>query len=158
MQSAILDGAVVEKDAAGRDNFLDLMRRREGASYVAFDLLWLNGRDLRSRPLTERKRALRKILPRRSKLIREAQCVPERGRKPFALVLRHDLEGTVAKRQGDACTPSAKWIKMEAAGSCSTAPEQCKDSLRKLQQVVCRSVFVVTLVTVKTASTMPTRP
>lgn len=77
VQSAIFDGEVVVKDATGRDIFLNLMRRQGEASYVAFDLLWLNGRDLRDRPLTDRKRALRRVLPRRSKLIREALCVPD---------------------------------------------------------------------------------
>ena|SRR5579859_2197274 len=46
VETAILDGEVVVKDASGRDIFLELLRRRGNASYVAFDLLWLNGRDL----------------------------------------------------------------------------------------------------------------
>jgi bifunctional non-homologous end joining protein LigD len=48
VQSAILDGEIVGKDKIGRPIFLDLMRRRGDASYTAFDLLWLNGQDLRS--------------------------------------------------------------------------------------------------------------
>ena len=113
VQSAIFDGEVVVKDATGRDIFLNLMRRQGEASYVAFDLLWLNGRDLRDRPLTDRKRALRRVLPRRSKLIREALCVPERGRKLFGLVRRHDLEGIVAKRKDGDYVPSARWLKIK---------------------------------------------
>lgn len=31
--------------------------------FCAFDLLWLNGRDLRELPLVERKRSLRKLIP-----------------------------------------------------------------------------------------------
>jgi len=113
VQTAILDGEVVVKDASGRDIFLDLVRRHGEPNYVAFDLLWLNGRDLRRRPLIERKGALRKVLPRRSRFIRESLCVSERGRKLFALVQRHDLEGIVAKRKADAYTPSAKWLKIK---------------------------------------------
>lgn len=46
-KTAILDGEIVCKDATGRPVFLDLMRRRDDASYVAFDLLWLNGEEAR---------------------------------------------------------------------------------------------------------------
>ena len=112
-ESAILDGEVVVTDSTGRPIFLYLAKRRADASYVAFDLLWLNGRDLRKRPLIERKRALRRLLPRRATLIAETLWVPERGRMLFTVVQQHDLEGIVAKRKDDAYTPSAKWIKIK---------------------------------------------
>jgi len=47
---------------------------------VAFDLLWLNGSDLRSFPLTERRRQLLAILPNRSRLVSKAISVVGRGR------------------------------------------------------------------------------
>src|SRR5689334_8299118 len=62
---------------------------------------------------SHREEALRRLLPRRSKLIEEALCVPGRGRDLFALVQRHDLEGIVAKRKDDGYTPSAKCIKVK---------------------------------------------
>jgi bifunctional non-homologous end joining protein LigD len=111
--NAILDGEVVVKDPTGRPIFIDLMKRRADASYVAFDLLWLNGRDLRRLPLIDRKRALRRLLSGRSTLIEEALWVPERGRMLFTVVQQHDLEGIVAKRKDDAYTPSARWIKIK---------------------------------------------
>ena len=37
------------------------MMGRGEASYCAFDLVWLNGRDLRHKPLVERKRLLREL-------------------------------------------------------------------------------------------------
>ena len=40
--------------------FYELMRRRGPFCFYAFDLLWLDGRDLRDRPVLERKAALRK--------------------------------------------------------------------------------------------------
>ena len=49
-------------DAEGRSNFPDLMARRE-PRYYAFDLVWLNGQGLRSKPLLERKRRLRRLVP-----------------------------------------------------------------------------------------------
>jgi bifunctional non-homologous end joining protein LigD len=56
-QRAILDGEVVVLDEKGRSNFYDLMAHRGEPRYYAFDLLWLNGIDLGSRPLLDRKQA-----------------------------------------------------------------------------------------------------
>jgi bifunctional non-homologous end joining protein LigD len=60
-QHAILDGEIVVLDEKGRSNFFDLMAHRGEPRYYAFDLLWLNGIDLRSRPLLERKRRLHRL-------------------------------------------------------------------------------------------------
>ena len=58
-QRAILDGEIVVLGEKGRSNFFDLMARRGQPLYYAFDLVWLNGRDLRAQPFLERKRRLR---------------------------------------------------------------------------------------------------
>jgi ATP dependent DNA ligase-like protein len=55
IQDAILDGELVCLDADGRSMFMELMRRRQDACYYAFDLIWLNGVDLRPLPLLDRK-------------------------------------------------------------------------------------------------------
>jgi bifunctional non-homologous end joining protein LigD len=65
---------------------------------VAFDLLWLNGADLRPLPLTERRRYLRNILPKGSAIISEALSVTGTGHKLFQLMCEHDLEGIVVSR------------------------------------------------------------
>src|SRR5688572_3802546 len=49
--SAVLDGEVVHLGSDGRPLFMDLMRRRGNQHFYAFDLVWLNGRDLRGLPL-----------------------------------------------------------------------------------------------------------
>ena len=54
VQDAILDGEIVVMGEGG-PKFYALMMNREPASYVAFDLLWLDGRDLRGCPLWRRK-------------------------------------------------------------------------------------------------------
>jgi bifunctional non-homologous end joining protein LigD len=59
---AILDGEIVYLDDHGRPQFLPLLRRRSPQHFVAFDVLWLNGRDLSGKPLIERKRVLRSLL------------------------------------------------------------------------------------------------
>lgn len=54
-REVILDGEVVAIDDEGRVRFWDLMRGRGYPAYAVFDLLWLNGRDLRGLPLTRRR-------------------------------------------------------------------------------------------------------
>ena len=106
-QSAILDGEIVVKDTTGRPIFLDLMPRRDDASCVASDLVWLDGRNLRRKPLLERKRALGRIIPRRRRpLIETGIWLYGAGSKLFELVIDHDLEGIVAKRKDGAYSAS----------------------------------------------------
>src|SRR5215472_1102884 len=63
VSEAILDGEVIVADTSGRPQFCDLLRRAQEPAYIAFDLLWLNGADLRELPLSERLRSLQSILP-----------------------------------------------------------------------------------------------
>src|SRR5258708_34674970 len=64
--SAVLDGEVVALDAEGRSNFSDLQSafqngRQADLTYFAFDLLHLNGHNLRGIPLLKRKPILTKF-------------------------------------------------------------------------------------------------
>ena len=61
---AILDGELVCLDAAGRTQFYDLMFRRGSPVYRVFDVLWIDGQDLRGRSLLERKRMLHRLVGR----------------------------------------------------------------------------------------------
>jgi bifunctional non-homologous end joining protein LigD len=111
VQDAILDGEIVVMGEHGPE-FYALMMNREPASYAAFDLLWLNGRDLRDRPLWRRKAAL-------EKLVRETHVgYVEHVADPLLIdaVIRRDLEGVVAKRRGDPYTPQTEWLKIKHAG------------------------------------------
>jgi bifunctional non-homologous end joining protein LigD len=111
---AILDGELISADASGRPIFMDLLRRRAPACFIAFDLLWLNGEDLRPLPLIERKKRLTRLLRRRSnQLIAEAMTIDGRGRALMAAVLEYDLEGIVAKRKGDPYRRGVHWWKIK---------------------------------------------
>ena len=55
-EDGILDGEIVSLDELGHPQFKDLMFRRGELFFVAFDVLWVDGTDLRRRPLEERKR------------------------------------------------------------------------------------------------------
>ena len=113
VHEAILDGEVICVDETGRPIFLDLLRRKEPC-FVAFDLLWLNGEDLRQLPLVERKKRLKRLLRRRANhLISEALTIEGRERQLMAAVEEHDLEGIVAKRKNDSYSRGVHWWKIK---------------------------------------------
>jgi ATP-dependent DNA ligase len=68
------------------------MRRRSPRQFVAFDILWLDGRDLRMLPLVERKRILRSQVPE-SGTVLYSTPIQNRGVELFAEVCANDLEG-----------------------------------------------------------------
>jgi bifunctional non-homologous end joining protein LigD len=80
---------------------------------VAFDLIWLDGTDLRASPLSERRERLQPVLPKESPTISEALYVVSRGGKLFDLMCANDLEGMVAKRLKDPYNPSVRWLKIK---------------------------------------------
>ena len=79
----------------------------------AFDLLALDGVDLRDQPLGERKKALRRVVPRRCDRLRYLDHVVGRGIDLFRAVCEQDLEGIVAKWKDGIYDPAATtWIKV----------------------------------------------
>jgi bifunctional non-homologous end joining protein LigD len=65
-RQAIIDGEVAAPDETGVTRASDMRdaihRKRHRLAYFAFDLLWIDGTDLRRKTLLERKRALRSLL------------------------------------------------------------------------------------------------
>jgi ATP-dependent DNA ligase len=89
-----------------------LLRRRSPQHFVAFDLLWLNGRDLRRSPLVERICLLRSIIPSCSSVL-FADAIERTGTDLYRVVCDADLEGIVAKRKDGLYTPEAtSWVKI----------------------------------------------
>jgi bifunctional non-homologous end joining protein LigD len=109
---AVIDGEVVALDESGMPAFYDLLKRRSRIIYFAFDLLWLNGNDLRELPLLERKKLLRSIIPRESCCIGYVRPVDGGAEKLFQLVKVNDLEGLVVKRKDGKYRPQTKWYKV----------------------------------------------
>jgi ATP-dependent DNA ligase len=101
-RTVILDGEVVAVDAEGRPCFMDLLRGTGRQVYAAFDILWLDGRDLPALPLTRRKRHLENVLrtgsreatgARRRPVEHEAlpgRAAPGPGHKDEDLIVRAD--------------------------------------------------------------------
>ncbi len=124
-REAIFDGEVVVL-REGRPSFQAVMRRELGGPgggrlqshpirYMVFDLLWLDGEDLRARPLEERLLKLKSLLePRFHWGLVESH--PGQGKRLFQAVEAEGLEGIVAKRLGSPYTPGKKsdaWIKVK---------------------------------------------
>ena len=86
-------------DETGRPVFRDLLLRRRQCVFVAFDLLFLNGKDLRVLPLIERKRALKKLLRRKRSRILYLDHVDFDGQLLFEEIVKMDLEGIVCKQR-----------------------------------------------------------
>jgi bifunctional non-homologous end joining protein LigD len=99
VQDAIIDGEIVAIDKNGVSRFIDLLTDRSRAVLYAFDLLWLDGVDLREQPLVDRKKRLEKLVRKSGLRLMYAQHVEDDGKDLFAEICRNDLEGIVAKRK-----------------------------------------------------------
>ena len=110
---AILDGELVCLDDTGRDRLNLLLRRRAEPAFYAFDLLWLNGKDLRQLPLVERKIRLRKLIAKSDcERIIYVQHIEMRGCVLYRAICKKDLEGIVAKRRDSVYSVSGHWLQV----------------------------------------------
>jgi len=100
-ESAVLDGEIVCLDRKGRPKFNDLLFRRGEPCFFAFDLLFVNGSDLRRAQLSERKHELRRLLERApaDSRLKYADHIETFGTRLFERVCALDLEGIVAKQR-----------------------------------------------------------
>jgi bifunctional non-homologous end joining protein LigD len=97
--SAILDGEIVCLDSKGQPQFKDLLFHRGEPRFFAFDLLHLDGKDLRYEQLVDRKASLRQLanLAAAHSGLHYADHVNGSGVALFERVCEMDLEGIVAK-------------------------------------------------------------
>jgi bifunctional non-homologous end joining protein LigD len=111
VRDAIFDGEIVVMGENGPD-FNALFSRRGTPSYIAFDLLWLNGKDLRELSLVKRKARLQKLVASSPIVYTEAVDSPAL----FHAAAQMDLEGIVAKKRSDPYAPGTVWVKVKHAG------------------------------------------
>jgi bifunctional non-homologous end joining protein LigD len=117
--SAVIDGEIVVLAADGTTDFAVLQNELKGKStsivLVAFDLLYLNGRDLRKVPLFQRKAELKKIIAGTDVQFSESFEVD--GHAMFAHACKVGLEGVVSKVR-DSAYPTGRsndWVKKTCA-------------------------------------------
>ena len=82
-RSAIVDGEIASLDPDSRSNFYALLFGRRAPFFCAFDLLMLDGEDVRGLPLLERKRLLLEVMPRIESRVRYPDHVHESGVRFF---------------------------------------------------------------------------
>ena len=103
-ETALLDGEVVVEIADGTTSFAELVADlKAGTSvrmiYYAFDLLHINGIDLRDATLLDRKRALARLLGRRrNRAVRLSKHIAGRGELMMKNACELGLEGIISKR------------------------------------------------------------
>jgi bifunctional non-homologous end joining protein LigD len=93
VRSVILDGEIVSLDEDGRQIFRRMLAGRGHLHYAAFDLLWLNGRDLRSQPLSRRKQRLERLIPSTTPGLSKIFSSERRGRDMLTAAQQLNLEG-----------------------------------------------------------------
>ena len=109
-ESAIIDGEIVVVDDKGKPDFQLLQNVANiypshtvanksiiRLVYYVFDLLYLNGRDLRNLALIERKKLLKSII-RTNDFLKYSDEVIDHGKELYAQAVRSGLEGIIAKK------------------------------------------------------------
>ncbi|TBB25192.1 ATP-dependent DNA ligase [Rhizobium ruizarguesonis] len=127
--TAILDGEAVVLDEHGRSDFGMLQqslggrggrKRSSNAIFLAFDLLYFDGHDLRTTELSMRRHLLEDLVPAGGQGdIRLSEEIEADGDQLLASACEHDLEGIIAKRR-DAPYRSGRlgdWVKIKCVQS-----------------------------------------
>ena len=97
-----------------RSIFNELLLRKGCPIFYAFDLLYLNDKDLRQLPLVERKEKLKAVIERSG--LPDVLCgkyVEGRGIDLFREVCERNLEGIVAKKKNGTYSTVSGWLKIK---------------------------------------------
>ncbi|MBB4008601.1 DNA ligase D [Allorhizobium taibaishanense] len=102
LETALIDGELVVEKASGASDFSALQqdlseKRSDRFVFYAFDLLYLDGHDLRNVPLIDRKARLETLLPPDSSRLRYSAHFNESGGMVLDHACRLSLEGVISK-------------------------------------------------------------
>jgi bifunctional non-homologous end joining protein LigD len=133
-RSCIIDGEAVACDDNGVASF-DLVRHHRANDSVflyAFDLIELNGADLRRDPLEVRKATLASVLAKAGPGIRFNEHIDGDGPTVFAHACKMGLEGIVSKRKDSAYRSgrSPDWLKKKNSAAPAVKREAEEDWAR----------------------------
>jgi bifunctional non-homologous end joining protein LigD len=115
---AVIDGELVALDERGISRFQLLQNALNTSAnlrYCVFDIMLLDGEDLRGLPLVERKKRLKAVLPRHPLLV-YSEHWPEHGKRVFHEAEKLGLEGIMAKRARSRYLSGARsrdWLKIK---------------------------------------------
>ncbi|MGB3625373.1 MAG: DNA ligase D, partial [Henriciella sp.] len=123
VKSAAIDGELVALDDRGHSHFASLQAAtNDGAdarlAYYAFDLLSLDGKDMRKKPLSDRKAALANILPGQDDTIFFSDHIAGKGETVIGKACGMGLEGIISKKVSAKYVSGrgASWIKAKCVG------------------------------------------
>jgi bifunctional non-homologous end joining protein LigD len=118
-EEATIDGEIVVLNDEGNPDFQFLQHYSENKSrpiqYYVFDLLKLKGHDITGLPLLERKKLLRKIIPK-NEVIKYSDHILENGTSFFNVSKEKNLEGIIAKNIKSKYYPGKRttdWLKIK---------------------------------------------
>jgi bifunctional non-homologous end joining protein LigD len=119
-ENAIIDGEIAALDESGRSSFQLLQNygsdQKPPLIYYAFDLLSLEGADLRWTPLVERRRRLAALLKKPPAGIRFSEELRGNKDELFQVARQFQLEGLIAKKSDslyETGRRSGAWIKIK---------------------------------------------
>jgi bifunctional non-homologous end joining protein LigD len=114
----VVDGEICSLDAKGRSDFQRLQEYGEKGyplTYVAFDVIYAKGHDLRKTAVEERKAMLEEVIADDATVMYSKHVVAK-GKALFAQAKRAHLEGIVGKKRGSFYQErrSREWVKIKA--------------------------------------------
>lgn len=119
-RSMVLDGEMVVTDARGKTDFQALQNylkspRGKKLSYIIFDLLALNGEDLRGKRLIERKEKLESLMKDAPQNLCFSQHVIGHGEEAYHAACQAELKGIIGKKADSiySGTRNGDWIKLK---------------------------------------------
>jgi len=119
-RTLVLDGEIVVTDELGKTDFQALQNyikngKTQNLVYIIFDLLALDGVDLRSHILIHRKEMLEKLMLDAPSNLYYSRYVKGRGKVSFDAACATDMEGIVGKRPDSiySGTRNGDWIKLK---------------------------------------------
>jgi bifunctional non-homologous end joining protein LigD len=119
-RAMVLDGEMVVTDPQGRTDFQALQNylrkpRPQHLAYIVFDLLALDGEDLRSQPLTQRKETLEALMQGTPNYLHYSRHTIGNGEASFCAACQLNLEGIIGKKADSiySGTRNGDWIKLK---------------------------------------------
>lgn len=124
VKAAVLDGEVVVLEPSGQTSFAAMQAafqegKRDRLIYFAFDLLHLDGQNLRNLPLTQRQKVLAGLLKRTDEdaIIRLSESFHVSGREMFSKACQLHAEGIISKLAASTYDSghSGSWLKIKCS-------------------------------------------
>jgi bifunctional non-homologous end joining protein LigD len=115
LPEVVLDGEVVVLDEHGAPRFQLLQQGDRRELLIVFDILWLDGHDLRRLTYDERRELLEKTLKRTPAAIKVAETLDTTGEAALERAKKSGWEGIIAKRRTSVYEPrrSKEWLKIK---------------------------------------------